>query len=164
MNPGRFFLQRKRIAQREQRECNNMPSAVAALIFAALPVGLALWLPVAGQADNAAEALYTGAQAQAGAQVYAQQCSACHGSTLEGGAGPALVGPNFHEMAAAQALTAASLLEVVSTTMPQSNPGSLNAEQNDDVVAYLLQQNGYPSGRQALSGATSGLKALDLSK
>src|SRR5271163_2628371 len=109
--------------------------------------------PLAAGAQAAKPALYTADQAQAGAAVYAQSCAACHGSQLEGVAAPALKGEAFGEMATAQSLTADALLDVVANTMPQSDPGSLKPEDYNAVVAYILQQNGFPAGGVALSKA-----------
>src|SRR5215469_2936269 len=124
-------------------------SAAAALIAAA---------PHLAGAQAAKPALYTADQATAGAAVYSQACAACHGAQLEGVAAPALKGANFGEMAAAQSLTADALLDVISNTMPQSDPGSLKPEDNAAVTAYILQQNGYPAGSTALAKGAAGLK------
>ena len=67
-------------------------------------------------------------------------------------------------MAVAQNLNAQSLLTVVSQSMPQDNPGSLTQDQYAAVVAFILQQNGYPAGTAALSPANSALKDLNLSQ
>ena len=109
-------------------------------------------------APTAKPALYTDAQANAGAAVYAQSCAACHGSQLEGVAAPALKGPAFGDMANAQSLTADALLDVIANTMPQSDPGSLKPEEFAAVTAYILQQNGYPAGTVALTKDEAGLK------
>jgi mono/diheme cytochrome c family protein len=112
--------------------------------------------------DAAPPAVYTAEQAAAGATVYAQYCAVCHGPALEGVAAPALKGDTFHEMAAAQQLTADSLLTVTALTMPQSNPASLTAEQYNQVVAYILQQNGFPAGNTPLVEGAPQLKDLQL--
>ena len=110
-------------------------------------------------AQAAKPALYTDAQATAGAAVYASSCAACHGTQLEGVAAPALKGPAFGEMAAAQSLTAGALLDVIANTMPQSDPGSLKPDEYAAVTAYILQQNGYPSGAAAFAaGAAKDVK------
>ena len=109
-------------------------------------------------AQGAKPALYTADQANAGAAVYAQSCAACHGSQLEGVAAPALKGPPFGDMANAQSLTADALLDVITNTMPQSDPGSLKPEEFAAVTAYILQQNGYPAGTVALTKDEAGLK------
>ena len=59
----------------------------------------ALLVPLAALAQAAKPAIYTDAQASAGAAVYAQSCAACHGSQLEGVAAPALKGQVFGELA-----------------------------------------------------------------
>jgi mono/diheme cytochrome c family protein len=109
-------------------------------------------------------ALYTAAQAGAGAAVFAQQCATCHGANLEGVAGPALKGPVFRQMAAAQNLNAQSLLTVISQSMPQDNPGSLTPAQYSALAAFILQQSGYPAGAAELSATTPNLKDLNLSQ
>ena len=119
---------------------------------------LATATPVAAFAQGAKPAVYTDAQATSGATVYAQSCAACHGSQLEGVAAPALKGPAFGDMANAQSLTVDTLLDVISNTMPQSDPGSLKAEDYAAVTAYILQQNNYPAGSAALARGAAGLK------
>ena len=115
--------------------------------------------PLAAGAQPAKPALYTAEQATAGAAVYSQACSACHGAQMEGVAAPALKGAVFGEMAAAQSLTVQTLLDVIVNTMPQSDPGSLKPEDNNAVTAYILQQNGYPAGSAALAKGAAGLDA-----
>lgn len=122
-----------------------------------LLIASGLLLPQAAAAQSAKPALYTDAQAQAGTAVYSQACAACHGQQLEGVAAPALKGSAFGEMATAQGMTVDALLDVVTNTMPQSDPGSLKPEDNNAVVAYILQQNGYPAGTTALAKGAPGL-------
>jgi mono/diheme cytochrome c family protein len=117
-----------------------------------------LLVPLAANAQGAKPALYTDAQAQAGATVYSQACAACHGQQMEGVAAPALKGSAFGEMATAQGLTADALLDVIANTMPQSDPGSLKTDDYNAVTAYILQQNGYPAGSAALTKGAAGLK------
>ena len=124
----------------------------------------AITLTCAFPAAADAPALYTAAQAVAGAALFARQCAACHGAQLEGVAGPALKGPVFHQMAAAQNLNAQSLLTVVSQSMPQDNPGTLSPAQYSALVAFILRENGYPAGSAELSATTPNLKALSLSQ
>ncbi len=118
------------------------------------------FFPYLGAAQD--NAVYTGGQAQQGAALYATQCAACHGARLEGIAGPALTGPEFHQMAAAQHLTAKSLLDVVSRTMPMTAPGKLTPDQYASLVAFILQRSGYPAGDKPLSMESANLAGLDL--
>jgi mono/diheme cytochrome c family protein len=123
---------------------------------------LAVAMPMAAFAQGAKPALYTEAQANAGATIYAQTCAACHGSQLEGVAAPALKGPPLGDMANAQSLTVDTLLDVIANTMPQSDPGSLKPEDYAAVTAYILQQNGYPAGSTALARGIAGLKDVKI--
>lgn len=130
--------------------------ALAALLAGAMGPALA-----AG-AGTSLPAIYTAKQAQAGAAVFANSCALCHGTAMQGGVGPALKGDAFHQMVTTQSLTAANLLTVVSLTMPQEAPASLTPEQYNQVVAYILQQNGYPAGNTPLTPGTPTLKTLQL--
>jgi mono/diheme cytochrome c family protein len=109
-------------------------------------------------------AVFTSGQAARGNAVYVRQCQVCHGASMEGVVGPALRGAPFHQMAAAQNLDAQSLLSLISSTMPQDNPGSLTPDQYAAVTAYILQQNNYPAGNVALSDGAQNLEALNLSQ
>lgn len=143
-----------------------MKSAYRPLAGAAILAALSLAIPPAMAANGpaSAPALFTTSQAQSGAQLYSQQCASCHAGDLSGNVGPALKGSTFRQMAAAQDLTAQSLLEVVSQSMPKTNPGGLSAGQYDAIIAYILQQNGYPAGSTKLTGSEAGLKSLKLAK
>ncbi len=132
-------------------------AAIAIVSVGAIAGGTAL-------AQSGAPAIYTAEQATAGAAVYAAQCAACHGNQLEGVAGPALKGSGFKAMATAQGLNGESLLQVVALSMPQTDPGSLSAEQYAEVVAYMLRENGYPAGSEKLTADNPHLKELDLAK
>ena len=103
-------------------------------------------------------ALFTAQQALAGAEVYAQSCASCHGAALDSGTAPALKGAAFAERARAQGMTAQSLYDVVAFTMPQVDPAGLKPEQYTAVVAFLLQQNGYPAGAAPFASHAPGMK------
>lgn len=94
-------------------------------------------------------ALYSARQANAGAGVYAQNCAMCHGGELHGGAGPALTGQGFAGPGSNS--TIGRIFSIVARQMPQMAPGSLSQSQYEDVMAYLLQKNGYPAGSAALA-------------
>ncbi|HEY0266572.1 MAG TPA: cytochrome c [Rhizomicrobium sp.] len=126
------------------------------LAAALLVLALSAFTPLAWAQTK--PALYTADQAGTGAAVYSQSCASCHGAQLEGVAAPALKGPAFGDVAAAQSLTADAMLDVISGTMPQSDPGSLKPEEYNAVAAYILQQNGYPAGPTPLAKGAPGLK------
>lgn len=97
---------------------------------------------------KAPPALYTDDQAAAGKQVFLDKCAMCHGPNLEGRAGPALKGGTF---ATAQAhFTVGDVFKIVSQNMPAPAPGTLAHEDYVNIMSFLLQQNGYPSGATPL--------------
>ena len=61
---------------------------------------------------------------------------------------PALVGDEFRATWEAKKLRA--LYSRIISTMPSDNPGTLPEKTVIDVVAYLLEANGFPSGPAAL--------------
>ena len=92
---------------------------------------------------------YTTEQAAAGEKLYQAQCGTCHGSKLEGGAGPSLTGASWRQM-----YGGAKLLTVwgeIKGPMAQYAGTTYTTQQSLDILAYLLQQNGLPSGNQTLA-------------
>lgn len=106
--------------------------------------------PPAGAAGAAAagasSGVFTVYQAERGAELFAARCAGCHGGALEGGFGPRLapLGSSWRGQ------TLGSLFRFVSSNMPYDSPGSLEVDQYLDVVAFVLQRNGYPAGESAL--------------
>ncbi len=107
-------------------------------------------------------AVYTDAQAMNGRDIYYHTCAVCHGEDLTGKVGPALTGRQFHQMVAAQHMTAPMLLQFIATQMPQTKPGSLTPTQCSDIMAFILKENGYPAGDRPLSTDDPKLKDIDL--
>jgi polar amino acid transport system substrate-binding protein len=108
----------------------------------------ALLLCTGAAAAGTPPVLYTTAQASAGAPVYTQSCAMCHGADLKGGAGPALLGQAF--AAPGSNATIGGVFTIMAQQMPASAPGSLSQAQYEDLMAYILQQNGYAAGGTAL--------------
>jgi mono/diheme cytochrome c family protein len=102
---------------------------------------------------------YTSEQAARGKAGYEGVCARCHGVLLAGGgadAGPALKGNAF--LSRWNNDTLASLYTKIRDTMPQTAPGTISEEVKIEILAYVLQQNGFPPGSAEL---TRDLKALD---
>jgi len=93
-------------------------------------------------------ALYTPSQATAGATVYTQNCAGCHGGALQGGVGPALTGANF--AGPFSQTTVGTVFSIISSQMPADRPGGLSHTEYENVMAYILSQNGYSAGSSAL--------------
>ncbi len=121
------------------------------------------WVVVSASLSIAEErdGYYTDAQAERGQALYRNACAACHGLDLEGASASALAGPHFvrrwnpgasvSDFSGWGASSVDDLFFITRTTMPQGAVGSVTAEQHIDVIAYILQQNGYASGERALT-------------
>jgi mono/diheme cytochrome c family protein len=98
-------------------------------------------------------ALYTADQATRGAIAYYQNCAMCHGPLLDGQSGgysgPALKGPDFADPS--YQFHVSDIFNFVAKLMPPGTPGSLTPDQDVLIMAFLLQQNGYPSGTKELT-------------
>ena len=90
---------------------------------------------------------YTAAQAERGAEAYAEHCASCHGPNLDDGAfAPALSGIDFRRRwAAPQPLFAA-----MSEKMPPARPGSLGEKTYVDLLALLLQEKQHEATLHAI--------------
>ena len=99
-----------------------------------------------------APALYTADQATKGALAYYQNCAMCHGPNLDGQpagySGPALKGADFADPS--YDFHVSDIFNFVAKLMPAATPGSLSQEQDVQIMAFILQQNGYPPGGKAL--------------
>jgi mono/diheme cytochrome c family protein len=79
------------------------------------------------------------AKGRAGHRVF---CLECHGTE-------AYTGEPFETMWLGR--TVFDFFDALRTTMPNDEPGKLTTEEYVDVIAYILNLNGYPPGAQALS-------------
>jgi len=106
-------------------------------------------------------ALYTAAQADNGKIKFLTYCAMCHGPNLEGRSGPALKGPTFASVKAD--FNVSDVFSIVANNMPAPAPGTLAHDDYVVIMAFLLQQNGYPAGTQELTfdgGTKSKVKLL----
>ncbi len=124
------------------------------LMAAILTIAVALgYSPLRAQTTNprSAPGSYTAAQAAAGAKLYEANCSACHGATMRGPAGPALIGDAFTAQWTNE--PASDMYGLMSKNMPLGDPGSLKPAEYLEITAYLLQRNKYPAGPMPLTQA-----------
>jgi alcohol dehydrogenase (cytochrome c) len=99
-----------------------------------------------------AGASYTTAQATAGSLAYREQCAGCHLDDLGGqNEAPPLAGVNF--MSAWGDRSPRQLFAFIQATMPPGQAGRLDAQTYVNLVAFILQANGAPSGNQPLTSA-----------
>jgi mono/diheme cytochrome c family protein len=110
-----------------------------------------------------AQGYFTQQQVQQGRQVFSANCSQCHGSRLQGGAGPALKGKNFAASMKFGNYDASSLYHFISTHMPKTDPGGLSQKKYIEVFSYILSQNGFTPGNKTLDKKSIGkIKLLPL--
>ena len=87
------------------------------------------------QEKTVKDGVFTEAQVTSGQIVYDSQCKTCHNmqfyrDTLRSWNNQPLL----------------YLWESIMGTMPADNPGSLMFEEYTDVIAYILSENGFPTG------------------
>ena len=135
-----------------------------------LPVA-GIWLGMAGgmfgQAGPVAETtpriwrgVYTTVQAERGKATYTSNCLRCHGGDLLGVTAPSLTGERF--MAAWSGEHLGRLYEKIRDTMPPNFGTVIDNATKLDVVAYILQTNGFPSGAAELTLEPTALAAMPI--
>jgi mono/diheme cytochrome c family protein len=126
------------------------PRQGALLLLLPLALGLVVTAQERGRLDTPISAgVYTAAQALRGQANFENNCSECHMSDLSGRAGPALKGESFMEHWRGK--TVANLVEKIKTTMPADQRAQLTDAKTLDIVAFLLQGNGFAPGDQELN-------------
>lgn len=106
--------------------------------------------PATARDQSVRTGIYTAEQALRGQQQYDVFCVGCHGPEMEG-AGvdvPALADAAFLREWSGRTL--GDLFDLVKKTMPESAPGTLSDRAYADLLAYILQVNGFPAGPQSL--------------
>lgn len=105
------------------------------------------------------DGVYTADQAKRGADLYADQCSSCHGLALNGGEmAPPLTGGEF--MSNWNGLTVGDLFDRIRTTMPADAPGKLNRDKTADILSHILAVNMFPAGKTELPRQSEVLKDI----
>jgi len=106
---------------------------------------------------SASRSYYSEAQAKRGKEQYGQYCGQCHLPDLKGaGTAPALSGDDFLR----DFYSVNDLYIKVSVTMPGDNVHGLSNEAYLNIIAYLLQANGLPTGTEPLRGEPSAMKRM----
>lgn len=103
-----------------------------------------------GRTRTILDGVYTSAQAERGAAAYTEHCSRCHRDNLRGNPEAlGLTGARFVE--AWREDTLFSLFDHMATRMPREPLTTLPTPVYLDILAFILQFNGYPSGEQELT-------------
>jgi mono/diheme cytochrome c family protein len=136
--------------------------ASAALALAAGAAIAFATLSAQERPKNVRDGVYTADQALRGKSGYDGVCARCHGVPLTGsqGNGPTLKGGPF--LAHWDHDTLGSLYVKIRDTMPQGSPGTLTDEVKLQILAYVLQQNGFPEGKTELPGDVNALEEIGI--
>ena len=127
-----------------------MPSFQAALLSSACVLAVVA-SATAAQDKSVNDGAYSSAQAERGQTAFERNCTNCHDTAR-------FTGAEFVQNWSGKPLS--SLFEVVRTTMPEDNPGSLKPQQYADIVSFFLQLNGYPAGENELPIGAASLKSI----
>jgi mono/diheme cytochrome c family protein len=109
---------------------------------------------------STASGVFTAEQAKNGESVFQARCATCHGADLHSTEPEA---PDLTEGAFRfgwNGKTVANRFEEIRGTMPYGNARSLDDQTYIDIVAYILQFNGIPSGNQKLEPDVPALEKI----
>lgn len=98
--------------------------------------------------------VYTNAEAAYGKELYDEVCYMCH--TLDQWQDPGIL--------TRHGSTLGGLFAFISDQMPQSEPGSLYAEDYTAIIAYMLSLNGLPTGNTELPTTYQGLDRIRITQ
>jgi len=111
------------------------------LMAAAVALAIAISSSAQDEATSVQAGVYSQEQAERGEQLFSEACRVCHqpeefanGGYMEGWNGMSLN----------------DLVEFIRSTMPEDNPGRLKRQEYIDIVAFLLKQNGLPTGEKEM--------------
>ena len=122
-------------------------SGVAAVTAAVVPQAASA---VSLGTPSALNGVFSSTQAARGAQQFRQACATCHAIEDQAASLRSKWGNG----------TLRDLFTVVSTTMPQNNPGSLSPDEYASLIAYYLQQSGFQPGASDLAADPEALSRL----
>jgi len=109
------------------------------------------------------DGVFTGEQAQRGKPQFETNCGACHGAPGAGGSdrsGPTLIGDRF--MRAWEFSGLNQFVSKVFDQMPQGFPSNVEDSVKLDIIAYLLQSNGFPPGSKELGADLDELREIQI--
>ena len=96
--------------------------------------------------------IYSRQQAKMGESLYKDNCLICHDKKYFRPVFRAWEDQSLH-----------TFYLVMSSSMPESNPGSLSRQEYIDILAYMLSLNRYSSGKEALLPSTEILSNITIS-
>lgn len=116
-----------------------------------------------GKVTRIWDGVFTTGQSARGRGEYDRVCSRCHSPELTGSErGPAIRGEEFR--GDWENDTVGRLFIKIRDTMPQGNPGTLAEDTKVDILAYILEANGFPAGEVELEPDVAVLDAIGLQR
>ena len=132
----------------------NRFAALVILVF-----GILVFILRAQESRSLWDGVYTQEQAKRGEAAYGERCARCHGVDLmSGDSVPPLAGTDF--LSLWNTKTVGDLFDRIRTSMPSDKPGTLNRQQDSDIVAYVLSVNKFPAGNTELATQSALLKQI----
>lgn len=109
------------------------------------------------------DSVYTAAQAAKGAERFKTTCSMCHGPEMKGtDFVPELVGDSF--VGRWENANLGDIVLKITATMPPDRSVMLTDAEAAEVVARILEANGYPAGQELLSSQAKVLAQIKVVK
>ena len=136
--------------------------AASALAAAGVALVTAPRLSAQGAEGRIWQGVFSTAQADRGKETFTTACLRCHGADLAGVTAPALKGDRFFMSWGGEPID--RLFLKIRDTMPPNFGTVLDDQSKLDVVAYILQANGYPAGTGALAVGGADLASAQILK
>ncbi len=114
--------------------------ALILVLTGMMPIGLRAQEP--SEPISVLDSVFTTEQAERGDQMFMRICLDCHLPEEFSDAG---------YLFSWEGQLVADLLDYMQTNMPEDNPGTLKNTEYLDVIAYILELNGIPSGNRTLN-------------
>lgn len=122
---------------------------LSGLALAGVPISIGSAAAQQPKIRSVWEGVYSTAQAGRGKMSFDTFCAECHAGALNGFVEKELIGPAFRKNW--DAATANDLFQKISVTMPANDRGSLSRKVYVEIIAYILQANGFPAGTEDLT-------------
>jgi cytochrome c5 len=137
-------------------------TAVAAVTCVVLGAQAPAPAAVPGSEPRIWQGVFSAAQAARGKDTYTGACLRCHAGDLAGVTGPALTGDRFYQSWGGEPID--RLFLKIRDTMPPNFGTILDEKAKLDVVAYILQANGFPAGTNELTVGGDDLASAQILK
>jgi mono/diheme cytochrome c family protein len=124
--------------------------AIAAIAMA-MTIVLACGVVAMADPRTVNDGVYSKAQAKVGEQLYTDTCLICHDKKY--------FRPVF---ARSEGQPLSIMFAVMSTSMPESNPGFMNRKEYVDILAYILSLSRYAPGNDELDYENGALNEITI--